>query len=369
MKGCLMNYLEILKNLVEIDTSSPTLQAVQWVQNYLSDYGIDSDLIYNKEKNVASLVATIGNKSAPGIIFSGHLDVVPASDGWQTPPFQLCEKNGFLYGRGTTDMKGAIAVALSLVPLMKQSGKTFHFVLTGDEETVCGCVQDVLEKYTFQNTLGCVVMEATECKIVIGHKTINGGMINVFGKAAHSSQPAAGVNALTHAVHLHQKFYELAERMNETDTLYKMPKAVAEITMCQAGTADNVIPDKSQMSYNVRCLNKEQQEAFLTRFTQYAANYVKNIEGLSVSITSFCDVPGFNMAPDHPFVQTVLKIADLAQPPKVSYATEGGYFAKEKIPVVIWGPGTILVAHQANENIAISQLELFYTQLKKLITM
>lgn len=362
-----MQYLEILKNLIEINTSSPTLDAVKWVKSYLSAQGISSNLIYNSKQNVASLVASIGDENKPGVVFSGHLDVVPASEGWQTPPFQLCEKNGILYGRGTTDMKGAIAVALSLVPAMKKSGKTFHFVLTSDEETVCECVQDVLKEHSFSNVRGCIVMEATECAVIIGHKTINGGIIEVSGKAAHSSQPSAGVNALTHAVYLHQKFYELASQMKEQDKMYEEPGAVAEITMCQAGTADNVIPDKCSMSYNVRCLNRNQQDDFLLLLKKNFDLYAQSVEGLSVSMSSFCNIPGFNMKQEHPFVQSVLKFSKLAYPPKVSYATEGGYYAQEGFPVVIWGPGSILYAHQVNESIPLSQLELFYNQLENFI--
>lgn len=362
-----MHYKEILKNLIAIDTTMPTLKALEWVKDYLAQQDILSEIVYTKEKETGSLVATIGDKEKPGIIFSGHLDVVPVSSDWKNNPFELCEENGFLFGRGTTDMKGAIAVALSLVSEMKCSGKTFHFVLTGDEETTCRCVQDVLKIHSFPNALGCVVMEATECQIIIGHKTISAGQIIVHGKSAHSSEPAAGINALTHAVLLHQKFYQLAANLTEKDDLYKTPTAVAEITTCRAGIADNVIPNKAEMSYNIRCLNEVQQNHFLSSFEEDVKKYEKSISGLSVFVFSFCHIPGFNMDFDHPFVKEVLRFASLATPSKVSYATEGGYFNRAGIPVVIWGPGTILSAHQVNESIALSELKKYKEQLHQFI--
>lgn len=362
-----MQYKEILKNLIAIDTSMPTMAAIEWVKEYLLQQDVSCEIIHNKEKETASLVATIGDKEKSGIIFSGHLDVVPVSAGWDTNPFELVEKNGYLYGRGTTDMKGGIAVALSLIPEMKKSGKTFHFAFTGDEETTCLCVQDILKEHSFSKAKGCIVMEATMCDLVIGHKTINAGTIDVTGKAAHSSQPKAGLNALTHAVYLHQEFYRLASELSETDVLYETPTAVAEITTCQSGIADNVIPDKAKMSYNIRCLNQKQQELFLDKLSKIVKNYAHQIDGLTVLVYSFCDIPGFNTSLEDPFIQEILSFAQLATPPKVSYATEGGYFGQAGIPVVIWGPGTILSAHQVNESVSLSELEKYYNQLKNLI--
>ncbi len=363
-----MTYIDILKNLIEIDSSMPTLAAIEWVQKYLADLGIKSSIIYNHKKDTASLVATIGNPQVPGIVFSGHLDVVPAGSDWKTPPFQLTQKEGFFYGRGTSDMKGAVAVALSLVPHMIQSGKTFHLAFTGDEETTCECITDILKQYDFKNVSGCIVMEATGCRIIIGHKTINAGSIEITGRAAHSSQPELGVNALSHAFVIHKIFYELAAKMQECDFQYKTPFAVAEITTCTAGTADNVIPEWAKMCYNVRCLNEEQQNNFVHSLHQAIAEYTAGVPGLKTRVTSFCDIPGFNLSEQHPFVQRLLTLTTLSAPPKVSYATEAGYFGQAGIPVVIWGPGDIAQAHQVDEFISAEQLQTYERQLLTLIS-
>ena len=132
-----MTYLDILSALIGFDTTTrrDTLEAVEWARDYLSGYGVTSRLVYNAAGARATLVATVGDGDESGPILSGHLDVVPADDpGWTFPPFSLTERDGKFYGRGTSDMKGAIAVALARVPDFLRRGRKVHLVLSHDEE-------------------------------------------------------------------------------------------------------------------------------------------------------------------------------------------------------------------------------------------
>ncbi|MDE0050580.1 MAG: M20/M25/M40 family metallo-hydrolase, partial [Rhodospirillales bacterium] len=134
--------IQMIERLVSFDTTSreSNLALIHFVRDYLASHGIDSTLIHDETGNKANLYATVGPQDVPGIALSGHTDVVPV-DGqpWDTEPFTLVEKDGRLYGRGTSDMKSFSAIALALVPeFVARPLKTpIHFALSFDEEVGC----------------------------------------------------------------------------------------------------------------------------------------------------------------------------------------------------------------------------------------
>ena len=109
---------EMLRRLVSIDTTSrnSNLELIDFVRDHLDRFGIASELVLDATGKKANLYATIGPDDRPGICLSGHTDVVPI-DGqdWSTDPWVVTEKDGLLYGRGTSDMKGFLAIALTWV--------------------------------------------------------------------------------------------------------------------------------------------------------------------------------------------------------------------------------------------------------------
>ena len=119
MPGQRYTPVEMIAKLVSFDTTSrdSNLPLIDFVADYLKGHGIASHRIPDATGKKANLYATIGPKDVPGIVLSGHTDVVPV-DGqpWVTDPFKVVEKDGRLYGRGTTDMKSFSAIGLSLVP-------------------------------------------------------------------------------------------------------------------------------------------------------------------------------------------------------------------------------------------------------------
>src|ERR1700760_3404611 len=114
---------EMLGGLVPSDTVSPNsnLAAIEFIRDYLDGHGIESRLTFDDDRRKATLFATSGPADRPGLIFSGHSDVVPV-DGqdWTGDPFKLREKDGKLFARGAADMKGFIATALAMVPALKE---------------------------------------------------------------------------------------------------------------------------------------------------------------------------------------------------------------------------------------------------------
>ncbi|ORC86766.1 glutamamyl carboxypeptidase [Trypanosoma theileri] len=191
-----MDHKEWLAKLVAFDTTSrnSNLDLIHYCKEYLEGLGVKCTLVHNAEKTKANLWATLpgdGGVTDGGIILSGHTDVVPV-DGqkWDSDPFTLTEKDGRLYGRGTSDMKGFVAVAMSLTPefLRMRRAKPIHFAWSYDEEV--GCLGGkVLAEFLRDNNIkadGCIVGEPTGMLVRTGNKVIARWQISVFGKEMNS---------------------------------------------------------------------------------------------------------------------------------------------------------------------------------------
>jgi acetylornithine deacetylase len=140
---------ELLARLVAFDTTSSktNIPLIEFVEAYLAEHGVASQRVPTPDGLKASLFATIGPGEAGGIALSGHTDVVPvASQNWDTDPFQMIERDGRLYGRGTCDMKGYLACCLALVPSLKARALKVPFHrLSYDEEVGCTGVRPMIE--------------------------------------------------------------------------------------------------------------------------------------------------------------------------------------------------------------------------------
>src|SRR6185437_10124885 len=134
--------LELIRTLIGFDTTSrlSNLALIDWVQSYLRAHGVDSRLTHNDAKTKANLFATIGDPTIPGIVLSGHTDVVPV-DGqdWTVEPFAGVVQGDRLLGRGAADMKSFLGIALAAVPEMVIAPlrQPIHLALSYDEEVGC----------------------------------------------------------------------------------------------------------------------------------------------------------------------------------------------------------------------------------------
>jgi acetylornithine deacetylase len=156
---------------------------------------VPSELIYNDERSKANLFATIGPADQPGIVLSGHTDVVPV-DGqpWTVAPFELTERDGKLFGRGTADMKGYIACVLAWCRRWSQRLRMpVHIALSYDEEVGCLGVRSLLElEQRPVKPMLCIIGEPTELKPVLGHKGKLAMRCDVHGHPCHSAYAPLG---------------------------------------------------------------------------------------------------------------------------------------------------------------------------------
>ena len=197
-----LNSVEILGKLVSFNTiserSNRTL--INFIQDYLKSYNIASDVAWNKEGTKADLIATIGPMVEGGILLSGHTDVVPVSgQEWSSDPFKMIRNGDRLYGRGTCDMKGFLAVVLALISQFTKLDLKIpiHLAFSYDEELGCLGAPALISRLCMKipRPRAAIIGEPTGMKLVNAHKGITLYETTIKGISGHSSQVHLGVNA------------------------------------------------------------------------------------------------------------------------------------------------------------------------------
>ena len=373
-----------LHTLVGMDTTSrnSNLQLIEHVRDALTAQGVQVQLFKSPDGAKSNLFATLPAKDGStqgGIVLSGHTDVVPV-DGqtWNTDPFALTEIDGKLYGRGTCDMKGFIAAGLALVPelLGMQLNKPLHFALSYDEEVGCIGAPIMLEQLKLQGQRfdGCIIGEPTSMQPVVAHKGIHVWRCKVHGKAAHSSLPPKGSNAIEYAARLICRIRDVADSFKAQgpyDAFFDVPYTTMGTNQISGGIAVNTIPELCEFAYEFRNLPglspdfvQGQIEAYVQQ--ELLPRMRQEFADARIEFESVASVPAFDAAETLAINQLVQALTGDREKRKVGYATEAGLFQQAGIPTVVCGPGAIAEAHKANEYVEIAQLQRCETFLRKL---
>ena len=377
------NSIEILKKLVSFDTTSfkSNLDLIKFIENYLNDLNIKSELIYDETKNKANLFTTIGPNLQGGIVLSGHTDVVPITkQNWTSDPFILTERDDKLFGRGSSDMKGFIAIVLSRVSAMveKKLKKPIHLAFSYDEEIGCVGVHSLLDliKKKSINPEFCIVGEPTSMEMVIGHKGKHAYDVKVDGLSCHSGQAPYGVNAINYA----SKLINYIEEINKEksikgpfDNEYEIPYSTLHTGLIKGGTILNIVPNLCQFEFEIRHLAEDDPLEIIQRIKQYTEELlIKEMHNISsetnIEINEKINYPGLNISESISPVKQVKELLGNSSHKKVIFGTEGGLFKRElNLPTIICGPGSIDQAHKPDEFISIQQIEKGGTFIDKLI--
>jgi len=383
MSGRKITTQEILAKLVAFDTTSreSNLALIEFVRDYLDGHGVASTLIHNEARSKANLYATIGPRDAPGgIVLSGHTDVVPV-DGqdWRTNPFQMREEGGRLYGRGTADMKGFIASALSLAPeFVAGIGRTpLHLAFSYDEEIGCLGVHSMVRHIAahLPTPKAVIVGEPTMMQVVNSHKGIRTFTTEIIGVEAHSSTPHLGVNAIDAAVQLINFLHAMrTELQNQGDASgrFDPPYTSIHVGTIEGGTALNIIPRRCRFQWEIRPLPDQDPEDIAARFTAYAMQTVlPPLRAVSkqanIIIKQRADVPPLAPRDGSPAEALVTALRGSNALHTVSYTTEAGIFQDAGIAAVVCGPGDIEQAHKPDEFVAVTELDACDSFLRRLL--
>lgn len=377
-----MTPVEMINALVGFDTTSSksNLALIDFVRDYLAGYGVESRYVRSEDGTKANLWATVGPGEPGGVVLSGHTDVVPV-DGqpWDSDPFEVVERDGRLYGRGTADMKSYIATALALLPEMQSRPlkRPIHFALTHDEEVGClgapHLIRDVLENLPRPGAV--IIGEPTEMQVVDAHKGINSFMTTVTGHEAHSSQTHRGVNAVMTAGKLIAFLGDLAAEKAanpEPGSRFDPPYSTIHVGTVEGGTALNIVARHAGFRWEIRALPGDDPADTVARLEEYCAREIvpamrKVAPDTGVETKPRVVVPALSPDPGSPAEQLAFALTGTNATHAVSYATEGGQFQDAGLPAVVCGPGSIDQAHKPNEWIALEQVRAGEDFLRRLI--
>ena len=380
-----MNTINRLSRLIAFDTTSrhSNLALIHDCADYLESLGLKPWLSHNADQSKANLFATIAaadGSTEGGLILSGHTDVVP-TDGqaWQSDPYRADIREGRLYGRGSTDMKGFIAAVLAAAPAMVQAElkRPLHIALSYDEEIGCLGAPVMIAELQKRGLTPehCIVGEPTSMRMVVAHKGIHTFRCAVHGKAAHSSLTPQGVNAIEYAAKLIVFINELAGRLkarHDTDPDYDVPFSTLSVNTIAGGIAGNIVPQLCEFEFDYRNL-PHMSPADITAPIEAHIREVLQPQMQAVEAACRIDMRHGENVPAMPEAEAALLhdlITQLVQDSsrlKVAYATEGGQFQQAGIATVICGPGNIEQAHKADEFVELSQLARCDAFLHKLI--
>lgn len=380
-----MDTLSWLCQLISFDTTSrqSNLALINYVADYLESRKLSPWLAQNVASDKANLFVTIpatDGRISGGLIFSGHTDVVPVDgQNWLSDPFAADVRDGCVYGRGSSDMKGFIASVLAAVPAMQTARlkAPLHIALSFDEEVGClgaPVMLAELERRGLQPE-SCIVGEPTSMQMVVAHKGIHTFCCEVQGKNAHSSLTPDGVNAIEYAARLIVFINQLAQQLQQRadlDHAFDVPFATVSTGLIRGGTAINIVPDYCAFEFDYRNLPHMTVDELIEPIRQYISTQLlpamrKVAPEAAIKLNHVVNVPPLNDANNHYLHKLIAGLVDVEQQAKVAYATEGGQFQNSGINTVVCGPGSITVAHKANEYIELEQLSRCDVFLRKLI--
>jgi acetylornithine deacetylase len=351
-------------------SSESNLDIVGWIEDYLSRHGIASRRIPDRTGRKASLLATIGPPDRAGVVLSAHTDVVPvAGQNWSSPPFTATLRNGRIFGRGASDMKGFLACALAHVPHFKAAATMtpVHLALSYDEEVGCLGAPDLVAEIA---TLAvkpslCIVGEPTELAVGYAHKGKIARRVIVTGRGGHSALPHRAANAAIAAARIATVLDDLAQHTAHTgpcDSAFDPPYTTIHVGSLHGGTALNFVPDRATLEFEIRYTAMTDVASLLTQadaaIATERAKLMAQAPEASITIEDMAAYPALSTPANAPAIAAVQQLSSRRGGAiTLSFGTEAGLYAAAGIATVVCGPGDISRAHKADEWIGLDELD------------
>ena len=364
--------ISILETVVGFDTTSAlsNLPMIEWLEAELSRLGAKTRRFPSQDGTKANLWATFGPEDKPGVVLSGHTDVVPtAGQDWTSDPYRLRRDGDCLFGRGTCDMKGFFAVVLAVLPVLdlKSLRYPLHLSFSYDEEVGIVGVRGMLKQLAEEEVrpFACLIGEPTDMNIVIAHKGKRAETVVVSGEAIHSGLAPKGVNAIYGAADLIRFIRDLQPRLAAecaSDPAFEIPYPTVNVGPVRGGISVATVADECRFDYEIRGGLGTDFERYIEAVHSHAARQVLpamrgEAKGGDIRFEFHTDYPAFEIDRDHPLVGLAASILPAAKITKLSGGTEAGLFASiTDTPTIVVGPGSIAQAHQADEFVDLDQL-------------
>lgn len=361
-----MNIIELFKYMVEQKSETPNDGGLlEFIESYLGDF----EAVRVDVEGVKNLFLYKKFSEGEHLCFAGHVDVVPAGSGWDTDPYKAVEKDGYIYGRGTQDMKSGVAAFVQALKETQKFRGTLSLLLTSDEEGegTHGTIEMI--NYLKERAMlpdAAVVAEPT-CEAVfgdaikVGRRGSINGYITLKGKQGHAAYPEKGVNPINLIA---PRLVGMAGvDLDNGDAFFAPSKFV--ITDIRAGIqVTNVTPNELKMMFNVR-------NTTLTTKEDVRAFVAKNLEGLEYELTLTQGSYPFVTDANAKVIKNIDKAIERVTQVKPKHSTAGGtsdarHMAPLGIEVVEFGVINDTI-HAVNERTSRKEVEKLYEVFKNLI--
>lgn len=361
----------ILSKLVQIKSVNPPVDkgeeiAAKFLVNEMKKLGLEVSLDKVDYGRANSVGIMKGSSEKPVIALNGHIDVVPADEKlWNTDPFKAVFKDGKIYGRGTSDMKGAIASMLGAAKLIRENNLKFKGTLmlsfVCDEENSNKGIYNFLKKYS--NIDYAIIGEATNLKIDIGHRGIMSIKIKTFGTNGHASEPDKFINAIYNMNKVIEEIINYSKKLKNIhhDVL---PSPTIVITKIKGGEKFNIIPSSCEIILDRRWIPGETKEQIIEDLRNILENIKNNCDDFSYEIEKkekpFCN-PALLEKNNKFLTKTNELYSYYFDKRTVSFnyfraSCEQVFFLNKGIDTIIFGPGDVSQAHSINEFIELKEL-------------
>lgn len=369
-------FLETLQKLIALPSVSSTvprldtsnLAVCEQLANWLEPLGFACELM-PVAPGKANLIATRGRGDG-GLVLSGHTDTVPFDEaGWHSDPFKLTEDGDRWHGLGSCDMKGFLALCVELAAELKDTPLKQPLIIlaTADEESGMAGVK-ALQKAGLPGGRHALIGEPTSLRPIRMHKGIFMDAIKVQGRAGHSSDPAAGINAVE-GVHkalaaLLGLRKELSQRERKAE--FSVPYATLNPGCIHGGDSPNRIPANCELQFDLRPLPGMDLHALRAEARARMDAALGDGQWSWQHSEFFDGVQPFETPADAAIVRAAERLTD-SPAQAVNFATEGGFLNQMGLQSLVLGPGSIDQAHQPNEYLGMDQIKPMMDILRALV--
>ena len=361
--------VQLLSDLVSIESINPSMKGSNngeaiigdYIFEYLKSLGLEVErqVALPGRSNIFGRLA--GADPRRRLLFEAHLDTMPV-EGMEIDPFTPKVEEGRLYGRGACDVKASIAAMLLALKIAREQGRPkadLYFLGSVDEEyTFKGILHFLKGRFWAQ---GAVVGEPTELDVVIAHKGMVRWRIEVTGKAAHSSKPKEGINAVTKMARIICRIEDRMQPILARKTHPLVGSPTLSIGKIQGGIQINIVPDRCIIELDRRLIPGEDANSVLDSFEELLNEMTGEDPELQVAMEApfLVDYPLETEETEEVVglaKGAISAVLGQAKVKGVPYGTDGSKTARAGIPTIVLGPGSIDQAHTANEYVEIEQV-------------
>ncbi len=372
-----MDLQRTLSDLVSINSVNPAYafgqpeeKIQEYVRSFFEQQGFETVAQHVMDRRENVIACLPGRDRSRRILFEAHCDTAGV-DGVEAPFFPTV-RDGRMYGRGTCDTKACLAAMMRALADLKCSGKSpncdIWLASTVDEEHAC---QGVLRLCQNFQAHAAVVGEPTQMRMAVASKGCLRARITLFGRAAHSSKPELGINAITQMSHLLNQLDTETEQFTWRKH-WLVGSPTMTVGLIEGGTQVNIVPASCTIVFDRRLIPGEDPDLIAGEYHALLEKFQAANPNLEVEM----EEPMLKDWPlETPVSSSIVRcVGDILQdlglnpePCGVPFGSDASKLARIDIPTIILGPGNIDEAHTADEFVELDQLEQAFEVYRKIM--